>query len=46
MEMRSSPSWSTALELNGGEGVGPSVRGATLTSGEAPRPVHGERDEG
>jgi hypothetical protein len=32
-----------APELNCGEGVGSSRRGATLCSGEAPRPVHRER---
>jgi hypothetical protein len=41
--MRSSPARSTASELNGGEGVGPSVRGATPSSGKAPGPAHGER---
>jgi hypothetical protein len=34
--------WMTP-ELNGGEGVGASGRGATLSSGEAPGPTHGER---
>jgi hypothetical protein len=32
-----------APELNCGEGVGSSGRGATLCSGEAPGPAHGER---
>jgi hypothetical protein len=43
MEMQSSPVRSTMPELNGGEGVSPSGRGATPSSGKAPRPVHGER---
>jgi hypothetical protein len=42
-EMRSSPARSTASELNDGEGVGTLSRGATLSSGEAPGPAHGER---
>jgi hypothetical protein len=41
--MQSSPAWSTVPELNDGEGVGSSGRGATLSFGEAPRPAHGER---
>jgi hypothetical protein len=41
--MRSSPAWSTAPEVSSGEGVGSSGRGATLSSGEAPGPAHGER---
>jgi hypothetical protein len=41
--MRSSPARSTASELNGGEGVGSSVWGATSSSGKAPEPAHGER---
>ncbi len=36
MEMRSSLAWSRALELNGGEGAGPSGWGVSLKSGEAP----------
>jgi hypothetical protein len=42
-ESRSSPAWSTAPELNGGEGAGPSDRGAALGFGEALRHAHGER---
>jgi hypothetical protein len=43
MEMRSSPTRSTTPELNSGESVSSSGRGATLSSGKAPRPAHGER---
>jgi hypothetical protein len=43
MEGRSSSARSTAPKLNGGEGAGPSGRGAALRSGEAPGPTHGER---
>jgi hypothetical protein len=32
-----------APELNGGEDVGPSCRGAAPRSSEAPGPAHGER---
>jgi hypothetical protein len=32
-----------APKLNGGEGVGPSGRGATLSSGKTPGPAHRER---
>jgi hypothetical protein len=39
MERRSSPTW----ELNGGEGAGPSGRGAALGSREALGPTHVER---
>jgi hypothetical protein len=42
-ESRSSPAWSTAPELNGGEGAGPSGRGAVLGFGEALRHAHGGR---
>jgi hypothetical protein len=42
-ERRSSPTQSIAPELNGGEGAGPSGRGAALRSGEALEPTHGER---
>jgi hypothetical protein len=41
--MWSSPARSMAPELNGGEGVSSSGRGATLSSSEAPVPAHGER---
>jgi hypothetical protein len=37
--MRSSLAWSTVLELNDWEGGGPVARGATPSSGEAPRPA-------
>jgi hypothetical protein len=43
MEMWSSPARSTAPKLNSDEGVGSSGQGATLSSGEAPGPTHGER---
>jgi hypothetical protein len=43
MERRSSPVWSTASELNGGEGAGPSGSRAVLGSGEVLGPVYGER---
>jgi hypothetical protein len=43
IEMRSSPTRSTAPEPNDGEGVGPLGRGAALSSSEAPGPAHGER---
>jgi hypothetical protein len=43
MEMRSSPVRSTTLELNGREGGGPAARGAALSSGKAPGPVHEDR---
>jgi hypothetical protein len=43
-ERQSSPARSTVSELNGGEGAGPSGRGAALGSGEALGPAHrGER---
>jgi hypothetical protein len=42
---RSSPAWSTASELNGGEGAGPSGWRAALGSGEALGPAYGERGE-
>jgi hypothetical protein len=42
-ERRSSPVWSMAPELNGGEGAGPSNYGATLGSREALGPAYGER---
>jgi hypothetical protein len=42
MEMRSSMVRSTASELNDGEGVGSSSRGAAPSSGEALGPAHGE----
>jgi hypothetical protein len=42
METRSSPARSTALELNGSEGVDSSGWGAALSSGEASGPAHGE----
>jgi hypothetical protein len=38
--MWSSLARSTASELNDGKGVGPSGRGATPSSGEAPAPTH------
>jgi hypothetical protein len=43
MERQSSPARSTASELNGGEGAGPSGRGAALGFGEALGPAYGER---
>jgi hypothetical protein len=43
MEMRSSPAWPTAPELNVGEGVGPLGQGATPSFGKAPGPMHWER---
>jgi hypothetical protein len=43
MEGRSSPVWSTAPELNGGEGACPSGWGAALGSGEALGPTYGKR---
>jgi hypothetical protein len=42
-EGQNSPARSTAPELNGGEGAGPSGRGAALGSGEALGHVYGER---
>jgi hypothetical protein len=42
MERQSSPAWSTALELNDGEGAGPLGRGAALGSGEALGPTYSE----
>jgi hypothetical protein len=44
MERQSSSTRSTVPELNDGEGAGPSGLGATLGSGEALGPTHGERD--
>jgi hypothetical protein len=43
-EGRNPPARSTALELNGGEGVGPLGWVASLGSGEALGPVYGDRD--
>jgi hypothetical protein len=43
MEIRSSPARSTSPQLNGGEGVDPSSRGAALRSSKGPGPTHGER---
>jgi hypothetical protein len=43
MEERSSPAWMMVPELNDGEGVDSLGREATLGSGEALRPVHGEK---
>jgi hypothetical protein len=43
MERWSSPTRSMAPELNDGEGVDPSGRGAALGSGEALGPTHGKR---
>jgi hypothetical protein len=43
MAGRNSSARSTALELNSGEGVGPSGWGAALGSGEALGPVYGGR---
>jgi hypothetical protein len=42
MEMQSSPAWSTAPELNIGEGGGPVAGGVALSSGSALRPMHRE----
>jgi hypothetical protein len=42
-ERRSSSARSMVPELNGGEGAGPSGRGAALGSGEALGPTHGKR---
>jgi hypothetical protein len=43
-ERRSSPTRSTASELNDGEGAGPSGQGAALGFGEALEPAHEERE--